>query len=250
MRYLAFILLASSGLTACSHSPNQETVAQAQIVSTLEPVDFAKKPSFVASKLDQYKIAGFSLGSWINQEPGQYFKLIKPQNENAAVLYLYRPDSKWNRQEIVAPSFFLNGKKIPSLISNHYYWIELAEGDYRLSISRPLAVVHFQKPLAANFTVKAGEQYFLKYEEEQFRGGPNGDADLLRVGPLMQMPTRQALKEIGMTQLKSPGLNYVAQVSPVGKVIKTSEKIDIGKYKASDDVRLTQPFKIYDPRTW
>ena len=126
----------------------------------------------------------------------------------------------------------------------------MAEGDYRLSISRPLTVVHFQKPLAANFTVKAGEQYFLKYEEEQFRGGPNGDADLLRVGPLMQMPTRQALKEIGMTQLKSPGLNYVAQVSPVGKVIKTSEKIDIGKYKASDDVRLTQPFKIYDPRTW
>ena len=250
MRYLALVLLTSAGLVACSHSPKQNETAKNQLVSTLEAVDFSKKPSFVESKLDQYKVAGFSLGSWVNQEPGQYFKLIKPQNQNAAVLYLYRPDSKWNRQEIVAPSFFLNGKKIPSLISNHHYWIELAEGDYRLSISRPLAVVHFQKPLAANFSVKAGEQYFLKYEEEQFRGGPNGDADLLRVGPLMQMPTRQALKEIGMTQLKSPGLNYVAQVTPQGRVIKSSEKIDSGKYKASDDVRLTRPFKIYDPRTW
>lgn len=250
MRYLAFILLVGSGLVGCSYSPSLDTVEQTKIVSTLEPIDFGKKPTIVSSKMDQYKIAGFSLGSWVNQQPGQYFKLIRPQHKNAAVLYLYRPDSQWNRQEIVAPSFFLNGQKIPSLISNHHYWIELAEGDYRLSLSRPLTVIHFQKPLAANFSVKAGQQYFLKYEEEQFRGGPNGDADLLRVGPLMQMPTRQALKEIAMTQLKSPGLNYVAQITAEGQLIKSPEKIDSGKYKASDDVRLVKPFKIYDPRTW
>lgn len=250
MRSWAITLLLSSGLMACSQAPKENTVAQSSLVSTLDPVDFAEKPSFISSKLDQYKVAGLTLGSWVNQKPGQFFKLIQPQHSDAAVLYLYRPDSKWNRQEIVAPSFFLNGKKIPSLISNHHYWIELAEGDYRLSISRPLAVMHFQKPLVANFSVKAGEQYFLKYEEEQFRGGPNGDGDLLRVGPLMQMPTRQALKEIGMTQLKTPGLNYVAQVTPDGKMIKSKEKIDSGKYKASDDVRLREPFKIYDPRTW
>lgn len=250
MRYLAFILLSSSGLVACGHSPSQEKVAQNQIVSTLDPVDFAEKPSFISSKLDQYKVTGFSVGSWVNQQPGQFFKLVKPQHPNAAVLYMYRPDSKWNRQEIIAQSFFLNGKRIPSLISNHYYWIELAEGDYQLSLSRPLTVLHFQKPLSAHFSVKAGQQYFLKYEEEQFRGGPNGDADLLRVGPLMQMPTRQALKEIGMTQLKSPGLNYVAQVTPTGNILKSSEKIDSGKYKASDDVRMKQPFKLWNPMTW
>ncbi|AMW77850.1 hypothetical protein AMD27_02380 [Acinetobacter sp. TGL-Y2] len=250
MRYLAFILLSSSGLVACGHSPSQDKVAQNQIISTLDPVDFAEKPSFISSKLDQYKVTGFSVGSWVNQQPGQFFKLVKPQHPNAAVLYMYRPDSKWNRQEIIAQSFFLNGKRIPSLISNHYYWIELAEGDYQLSLSRPLTVLHFQKPLSAHFSVKAGQQYFLKYEEEQFRGGPNGDADLLRVGPLMQMPTRQALKEIGMTQLKSPGLNYVAQVTPTGNILKSSEKIDSGKYKASDDVRMKQPFKLWNPMTW
>lgn len=250
MRYLAFILLSSSGLMACSHSPSQEKVAQNQIISTLDPINFAEKSGFISSKLDQYKVAGFSVGSWVNQDPGQFFKLVKPQHPNAAVLYMYRPDSKWNRQEIIAQSFFLNGKRIPSLISNHYYWIELAEGDYQLSLSRPLTVLHFQKPLSAHFSVKAGQQYFLKYEEEQFRGGPNGDADLLRVGPLMQMPTRQALKEIGMTQLKSPGLNYVAQVTPTGDILKSREKIDSGKYKASDDVRMKQPFKLLNPMTW
>ncbi|QIO09822.1 DUF2846 domain-containing protein [Acinetobacter lanii] len=250
MRYWAFMLLASTGLVACGHVLTETSAQQSQIISTLGPVDFSEKPGLISSKLDQYKVAGFSTGSWVNQQPGQFFKIVKPQHPHAAVVYLYRPDSKWNRQEIIAPSFFLNGKKIPSLISNHYYWIELAEGDYRLSLSRPLAVMHFQKPLVANFSVKAGQHYFLKYEEEQFRGGPNGDADLLRVGPLMQMPTKQALKEIGMTQLKSPGLNYVAEVASDGKVIKSREKIDSGKYKASDDVRLNKPFKVYDPRTW
>lgn len=250
MRTIFLIFFSSSTLIACSHAPNSVATSSNQLVSTLEAVNFSAPPSFVKTKLDQYKVAGFSVGSWVNQQPGQFFKLVQPQHQNAAVLYMYRPDSKWNRQEIIAQSFFLNGKRIPSLISNHYYWIELAEGDYNLSLSRPLTVLHFQKPISANFSVQAGQQYFLKYEEEQFRGGPNGDANLLRVGPLMQMPTRQALKEIGMTQLKSPGLNYVAQVTPSGQIVKSSETIDSGKYKVSDDVHMKQPFKLWNPMTW
>ena len=241
---LSIVLAACQSADVATHKENL------QVISTLDPVNFAEEKSFVSQKMDQYKISGMSLGSWVNQKPGQYFKLVNPQYEKAAVLYLYRADSKWNRQEIIAPSFFLNGKRIPSLISNHYYWVELAEGDYQLSLSRPLAVLHFQKPLKVNFKVKAGEQYFLKYEEEQFRGGPNGDADLLRVGPLMQMPTRQALKEIGMTQLKTPGLNYVAQVLPNGNLKKTKKIIKGEDFKASDNIHLKEPFKLYDPRTW
>ena len=250
MRSTLTVFSLSIVLAACQSANVATQKENLQVISTLDPVNFAEEKSFVSQKMDQYKISGMSLGSWVNQKPGQYFKLVNPQHEKAAVLYLYRADSKWNRQEIIAPSFFLNGKRIPSLISNHYYWVELAEGDYQLSLSRPLAVLHFQKPLKVNFKVKAGEQYFLKYEEEQFRGGPNGDADLLRVGPLMQMPTRQALKEIGMTQLKTPGLNYVAQVLPNGNLKKPKTKIKGEDFKASDNIHLKEPFKLYDPRTW
>jgi hypothetical protein len=250
MRFSIFILIVSGVMLGCSDLPKKNTKQTSTLVSTLRSVDIDKQPSFTQEKLDQYKISGFSLGSWVNQKPGQYFKLVKPQHENAAVIYLYRPDSNWNRQEIIAPSFFLNDKKIPSLLSNHYYWIELAEGDYKLSISRPLTVLYFQKPLVAHLSVKAGKQYFIKYEEEQFRGGPNGSEDLLRVGPIMQMPTTQALKEIGTTQLKSPGLNYVAEILDDGQMVKSKEKIYSGKYKASDDVRLTRPFKLWNPLTW
>lgn len=251
MRYFGLMIFASCGLVACqSHQAVQPQQAASQAVSTLTAVDFEKENSFVYEKLDQYKLGKFSVGSWVNQEPGQYFKLVKPQNPNAAVVYFYRPDSKWNRQEIIAQSFYLNGKRIPSLISNHYYWIELAEGDYKLSLSRPLAVVHFQKPKVAYFHVQAGQQYFVKYEEEKFRGGPNGGGELLKVGPLMQMPTRQALKEIAMTQLKSSGLNFVGELNTDGKMVKPKEKIDSGDYQASDDVHLNTPFKIWNPLTW
>ena len=98
--------------------------------------------------------------------------------------------------------------------------------------------------------ILAGQQYFVKYEEEQFRGGPNGDASLLRVGPLMQMPTRQGLKEIGMTQLKTPGLNFVGELDSQRELVKGSEKIDSGKYHASDDVHTTVLFKLWNPLTW
>ncbi|WP_445116573.1 DUF2846 domain-containing protein [Acinetobacter sp. WZC-1] len=249
MRYFGIILTIGCGLVGCqSHQVMKQP--SNQVVSTLDTIHFEKENTFFSAKRDQYRIGKFSVGSWVNQQPGQYFKLVRPQNPQAAVVYFYRPDSRWNRQEIIATSFFLNGKRIPSLISNHYYWVELAEGDYKLSLSRPLGVIHFQKPRMAYFSVKAGQQYFVKYEEEQFRGGPNGDAGLLRVGPLMQMPTRQALKEIGMTQLKTPGLNFVAQLSEDGKLMKSPEKIDSGKYRASDDVHMTTPFKIWNPLTW
>lgn len=98
--------------------------------------------------------------------------------------------------------------------------------------------------------MEAGGQYFVKYEEEKFRGGPNGEAGLLRVGPLMQMPTRQGLKEIAMTQLKTPGLNFVAEVTADGRVIKPKEKIKGEPYKVSDDVHLGQQFKLWNPMTW
>ena len=249
MRYIGLVVLISCGLAACqSHqSVEQQSV---KVVSTLDPVDFKKEDSLIHEKLDQYKIASFSAGSWMKQKPGQYFKLVKPQNPQAAIVYFYRPDSRWNRQEIIPTSFFLNGEHIPSLISNHYYWVELAEGDYKLSLSRPLGVLHFQKPKVAYFSVEAGGQYFVKYEEEKFRGGPNGEAGLLRVGPLMQMPTRQALKEIAMTQLKSPGLNFVGEVTADGRVIKPKEEIKGEDYKVSDDVHLIRPFKIWNPMTW
>ena len=103
--------------------------------------------------LEQYRFGMFTIGGWVNQTPGQCFHPVHAQNDQAAIVYMYRPDSKWNRQEIVASSLFMNSERIPSLLNNHYYWVELPTGTYRLSTSRPLGVQHFQKPKYLDFTV-------------------------------------------------------------------------------------------------
>ena len=53
-----------------------------------------------------------------------------------------------------------------------------------------------------------------------------------------------------MTQLKTPGLNFVAEVTADGRVIKPKEKIKGEPYKVSDDVHLGQQFKLWNPMTW
>lgn len=248
MRTQTLILLALPFLVACQTKVSSTATMPAapeKLVATVKPVDFAKHPGMA----EQYRAGKFSVGYWANQKPGQIFQSIKPQNPNAAVVYLYRPNSRWNRAEAVAPNFFLNGERIPSLINNHYYWMELPEGQYRITLSRPLGVLHFQKPKVVDFSVKSGQQYFLKYEEESFRGAPDENLGLLRVGPFMQMPTKQGLSEIRSTQLKSPGLNFVAVQDRKGRYSSEPQKIE-NDYKESDDLAIAKRFKLWNPLTW
>ncbi len=244
MRYLLLTILGSGMLWGCHTQPVSPLTPA--LVSTLKNIDLSQSPSM----LEQHRVGMFSVGSWVNQKPGQLFQRVKPQHPQAAVVYLYRPDSRWNRQEVVAPNFFLNGERIPSLISNHYYWLELAEGHYRLTISRPLGVIHFQKPVVADFKVSAGQQYFLKYEEEKFRGSPDHNLGLLRAGPLMQMPVKQGLREIRTTQLKSPGLNFAAFTDAQGKLTEPKRKIVKQNYEEGEELALKKRFKLWNPLTW
>ena len=186
----------------------------------------------------------FTIGGWVNQKQGNQFQTVKPQHDEAAIVYLYRPDSKWNRQEIVAASLFINQEHIPSLLHNHYYWIEVPAGTYRLSTSRPLGALHFQKPKYLDFTVEAGQSYFIKYDEENISTRRSVS------GPLMLMPEKVGLNEIAFTQLKSDSFNFVAQDQETGQIRKKAQKIEPTAYDPSLDIQLKAPFKLWDPRTW
>ena len=191
MRAMTITLLSSLILLGCH---GKATVEQPELTSTLShEVDFEHDPGVI----EQYRIGVFSVGGWVNQKLGQRFQRVQPQHEQAAMVYLYRPDSKWNRQEIVASSLFINKERIPSLLNNHYYWVELPAGTYRLSSSRPLGINHFQKPKYIDFSVEAGQSYFIKYDEENL--STRRDVS----GPLAVIPEKIAIQEIAFTQLKS-----------------------------------------------
>ena len=227
----SFILLGCHGKSAMEHT---------QATSTLKPVNTEHEPGL----LEQYRFGMFSIGAWVNQKIGQRFQPVQAQNDQAAIVYLYRPDSKWNRQEIVASSLFINSERIPSLLNNHYYWVELPAGTYRISTSRPVGVQHFQKPKYLDFTVQAGQSYFIKYDEENLSTRKEVS------GPLMLMPASTAQQEIAFTQLKTESYNFVAEDQNTGKLRKKPQKIKHEKYDPAEDVHLTQPFKLWDPRTW
>lgn len=277
MRYLPITVLSTSmllgfGLVGCSSNPTQTTQPTKVFTlfglikqkpklentappntSTLRTMDYAN------TDLDhnQYKLDAFSVGGWVNQKDGDIFKAVKPTDPNSAIVYLYRIDSRWNRQEILAPNFFINEKRIPSLLNNHYYWIELPAGVYRLNVSHPLTILHFQEGTTVDFSVEAGQSYFLKYEEQNFRGKPDRSLGLLQKGPLMQMPTSLGLQEINSTRLKTPGYSFVRREkeSLVQNLPNFNDK-DSAKVKRNqvDDKAtppvITKPFKIWNPLTW
>lgn len=229
--YASFILLGCHGKSAMEHT---------QATSTLKPVNTEHEPGL----LEQYRFGMFSIGAWVNQKIGQRFRPVQAQNDQAAIVYLYRPDSKWNRQEIVASSLFINSERIPSLLNNHYYWVELPAGTYRISTSRPVGVQHFQKPKYLDFTVQAGQSYFIKYDEENLTTRREVS------GPLILMPEKTGLNEIAYTQLKSESYNFVALDQNSGKLRKKAQKLKPAKYDPAEDAQLTQPFKIWNPLTW
>ena len=221
--------------------------------STLPSVDLSKPPGIK----QQYFVGGFSNGAWVNHTAGSLFEPVAAHHPQAAIVYFYRLNSRWNRQEIVAPNFFLNGKRIPSLINNQYYWIELPAGSYRLTTSRPVGVLHFQKPKPADFSVEAGQTYYLKYEEQAFRGAPDASLGLLRVGPLMQMPSKQGLAEVRTTTLKTPGISFVPyQKDTPNQPLEVNvhddryQKVPKSALTPKTEPVLGIPFKIWNPLTW
>lgn len=238
MRGVAILVVTSLMLLGCHGKKN--VVQQTQPPSTLKVLNLEQKPGFV----EQHRVGMMTIGGWVNQKLGQNFKPVQAQHADAAIVYLYRPDSKWNRQEIVAASMFINKHRIPSLLHNHYYWVELAPGAYRLSVSRPLGALHFQKPKYLDFQVQAGQSYFIKYDEENLSTRKEVS------GPLMLMPASTAQQEIAFTQLKTESYNFVAEDQTTGKLRKKPQKIKHEKYDPAEDVHLTQPFKLWDPRTW
>jgi hypothetical protein len=237
MRGLALVICVSLGLLGCH---KKEVAQQTSPPTTLKVLDLEKKPSFA----EQHRMGMFTIGGWVNQKLGTAFEMIKPQHPEAAVVYLYRPDSKWNRQEIVAASLFLNKEHIPSLLHNHYYWVELPAGQYRLSTSRPIGAMHFQKPKYLDFTVEAGQSYFIKYDEENVKTRRETS------GPLIPVAQEIGLTEIAFTQHKTKSFNFVAEDPVTGKIRKKSQVIKPVKYDMQNDVHLVQPFKLWDPRTW
>ena len=254
-RHLLWVvaLAGLTGLGGCQSIPILRDRFQAKPVAIkpLPPLDLQQPEPFI----DRFKPHGFSLGAWVNRKDGELFQPIRPASTANALVYLYRPHSRWNQQEILAPNFFLNGVRLPSLINATFYWVELPPGDYRMLIRRPIGVVNFQKGTTADFTVKAGKTYYLRYDEENFRPQADPALNLLKAGPLSQIPEMMALREMRETIQINPGRNFApdrqaVMTLPRGVTGRDGYAVRRVQLRDQQALNVGVPFVWYNPLTW
>lgn len=154
-------------------------------------------------------------GSFLAPAKGEFFKPVLPTDSRNAIVYVYRPQSDWNDQEIQAPGFFLNGRFLSGLKSGSYFWFEIPASTYYLSAKRPFTFFYLTTIFETDVNFEGGKSYYFRYDEE--RPGPKKPAKgaaLLVVGPLQQMPALQGQAEIAQTRSMGAGSVLLSDPQP------------------------------------
>lgn len=146
-----------------------------------------------------------TLGSYISPVKGPLFQAVVPVDSRNAIVYVYRPHTRWGAEEIQAPSFYIDGMRVYGLKDNGYFWLELKPGRYQFMARRPLALFHLSVIFDFPFTVEGGKNYFFRYDETSQIKKPGSYGDLVEEGPLLQMPEELAMQEVKYTQIEDPG---------------------------------------------
>ena len=169
---------------------------------------------------------GDNFGSAMSKPKGQDFKPVGPRwdFEHNALLYVYRPSSKWADDEFEAPSFNVNDKRLFNIKGGAYTWYELIPGDYDVVMRRGLFGIEgfndivLKKISEFALHAEAGEVYYLRYseidppkenEEHQHRVAKIGD------GPLQLVSAELALDELSATKMLHHGRDLLKPRSVV-----------------------------------
>lgn len=169
----------------------------------------------IKSTADSTLLKPLVWGSFLFPVKGEFFKPVLPTDSRNAIVYVYRPQSDWNDQEVQAPGFFLNGQFLSGLKSGSYFWFEIPASSYYFNAKRPLSFFYLTTIFESDVHFEGGKSYYFRYDEE--RPGPDKPAKgaaLLVVGPLQQMPPSQGLAEIAQTRSMGAGSVLLADPQP------------------------------------
>jgi hypothetical protein len=150
-------------------------------------------------------------GAFIQSVQGETFEPMETLDPRNAMVYIYRPVSKWGFEELQAPTFFIDGQPLFGLKSGGYEWLELHGGRYNLYAKRPLGILYLETVFEMPLEVEGGKEYYLRYSEtkpvklEEIVPNPE---EFYQAGPVQQVPEGFALREIQHLRLDEPGVYY------------------------------------------
>lgn len=152
-------------------------------------------------------------GTWLHPPKGPLFEPMDTLDPRNAMVYIYRPSTAWEDQELQAPSFFVDGVKVFGLKSGSYTWLELHSGEYQFYAKRPLLILFIKKIFEMQMSVAGGQNYYLRYSEDapfDYRAEGLNPDDFMSAGFLQEVPESVALLEIASLKLDQQGVYFEA----------------------------------------
>lgn len=150
-------------------------------------------------------------GAFIEAAQGETFEEMQTLDPRNAMIYIYRPPTTWGREEVQAPTFFLDGEQLFGLKAGGYSWLEVHAGSYDFYALRPMSILMLKQVFDLPMEVEGGRNYYFRYSElypvviEEIADNPE---TYMSDGPLQQVPEAFALRELEHLRLDQPGLYY------------------------------------------
>jgi hypothetical protein len=240
------VLMAAVSLTACG-TPQKviHPVSNPELTQLRGKIDYM---------IDTYRMRNFTMGSYLFPTEGTLFQKVPVTDARNAIVYIYRPHSSWNEEEVVAPIIFLNGRRLHGIRDSSYYWMELPAGQYDFALRRPIGPVYLTHIFKTKLRVEGGRSYYFRYDEENYRPQPDASLGLFKERYLTELPESMALNEIRETRLDKPGYAFATATQSRWKPFDLYEDGDHPvpkqRLEADTDLQIQKPVLMWDPLSW
>ncbi|NWN91740.1 DUF2846 domain-containing protein [Marinobacter adhaerens] len=190
-----------------------------------------------ASGCTVYQSIGKSTGSFLHPVSGPDFQPIDSDlwDREHAVLYFYRPDSRWAADEIEAPSVYIDDSHYFNIRNDSYTWLVVNPGERHIAMRRPLLGLEglnsFSLSLIADATleVEPGGVYYLRYSEvsEPAETYPELEADHpLARGDLQLVSPEYAMKAQEIVATRFLNSDLLAPNHAGTSIVEAGEDVD------------------------
>ena len=150
-------------------------------------------------------------GAFIEAVQGDTFEAVDTLDPRNAMVYIYRPSTRWGFEEVQSPTLFIDGLQLSGLKSGAWTWLELHGGGYELYARRPMSLLFLKTIFELPLEVEGGKTYYFRYSEvnpvviEEIAENPE---QYRSAGPLQQVPEAFAKRELKHLRLDQAGLYY------------------------------------------
>ncbi|MDO3720267.1 DUF2846 domain-containing protein [Marinobacter sp. chi1] len=191
-----------------------------------------------------YQSIGKSVGGFVHPVSGHDFVHIPNDewNRKNALIYFYRPHSRWAGDEIESPSVYIDDKHYFNFRNDSFTWLEVKPGERQINMRRPLLGLEGMGSFAlsmivdAKLNVEAGRIYYLRYSEVSQPESVHPDMDSehpLAQGDLQWVTRDYAMGESEIVSTRFLNSDMLAPNHAATSIVEVNEDTDYERAMAA-----------------